>query len=70
MVTKPVTIWWTPGEPEEDLHGFVTKQDRDDCAIGKSGPFLRIVRNYHELGPFLLEVRLTRWVLDKSRKGI
>lgn len=45
---KPVTIWWSPGEPEDDLHGFVTKAHRDACDAGESGPFLRIVRNHHK----------------------
>lgn len=50
MTDKPVTIWWSPGEPEDDLHGFVTKEHRDACDAGEPGPFLRIVRNHHKLG--------------------
>lgn len=44
-MTKPVTVLWWPGDNEDDLFGFVTKQDRDACARGEPGPFRRIVRD-------------------------
>lgn len=59
-MSKPVWVWWSPGEPEDDLHGFVSREERDDCDAGKPGPFKRIVRNHHELGPVPLEVQLIR----------
>jgi hypothetical protein len=37
-------IWW-PGEPEDDLHGFVTEKERDAFQRGEPGPFRRVLRN-------------------------
>lgn len=67
MATKPVTIWWMRGEDESDLHGFVTREHRDAYDRGEPGPFLRIVRNHHELGPVPEEVIATRRYLDRNR---
>lgn len=55
-----VWCWWSPGEPEDDLHGFVTVKDRDDFERGKPGPFKRIIRDHYKLGPIdpaLVEAR-------------
>lgn len=68
-MSKQVTIWWSPGEDENDLHGFVTKKDRDDYDAGKVGPFLRIVRNHHELGPVPFEARMIRIMYGRHKKG-
>lgn len=64
---KPVIIWWSPGEPEDDLHGFLSRKERDAHGRGATGPFRRIVRDHHALGPVPFEVRITRAYLDKSR---
>jgi hypothetical protein len=60
-----VWIWWSPGEPEDDLHGFVEKAERDACDCGKPGPFRRVVRDHHKLGPISAE-RMA--MLDMFRK--
>jgi hypothetical protein len=54
-MTARVTVWWSPGEPEDDMHGFVTKKGRDAYMRGEPGPFERVVRNHHELGPITPE---------------
>lgn len=59
-----IWIWWSPGEPDEDLHGFVTRVDRDAHGRGEQGPFKRIVRNHHKLGPIPDEVKIIRKYLD------
>lgn len=64
-MSEPVTVWWSPGEWEGDLHGFVTRQHRDDCGAGKPGPFLRIVRDHHTLGPVPLETQIIRSLWSK-----
>lgn len=64
---KPVIVWWTPGEYEGDLHGFVTVRERDDCGAGKPGPFRRIVRDHHSLGPVPIEALIIRQYLDRGR---
>lgn len=46
-----VLTWWSPGEPEHDLHGFKTVRERAAFERGERGPFRRIVRNHHKLGP-------------------
>lgn len=66
-MSKPVTIWWSPCEPEDDLHGFVTRQDRDDCGAGKPGPFQRVVRDHHKLGPVPWEVLAIRSMYPPRR---
>ena len=60
MRDKRVIVWWSPGEPEDDLHGFLTKQERDDHGAGKPGPFRRIVRDHHKLGPVPFEAQILR----------
>lgn len=64
-MSDPVVAWWSPGEPEDDLHGFLTREDRDACERGEPGPFRRIVRDHHKLGPLSLERRA---VLELFRK--
>jgi len=63
-----VYVWWTPGEPDDDVHGFVTKRERDDFERGKSGPFRRIVRDHHKLGPIDPVVLAVREVTDKWKR--
>lgn len=65
-MAKRVTVWWSPGEPEDDLHGFVSKEERDACDRGEPGPFRRIVRDHHKLGPIPFEARVTRAYLDRK----
>lgn len=65
---KPVWTWWSPGEPEHDLHGFVTVRDRDDYERGKPGPFKRVVRNHHELGPVPDDITAVREITDKWKQ--
>lgn len=60
-----VWTWWSPGEPEYDLHGFVTREDRDACDRGEPGPFKRIVRDHHKLGPLPPE---RRFMIDMFAK--
>lgn len=62
---KLASVWWHPGEPEDNLHGFVTKQDRDDFEAGKPGPFLRVVR-HPNAGPIPLEVQLIRQLYGRN----
>jgi hypothetical protein len=66
-MTNLVSVLWSPGEPEGDLHGFLTREDRDAHDRGEPGPFRRIVRN-PALGPVPFEARITRDYLD--RRGI
>lgn len=56
---------WSPGEHEDDLHGFVTAKDRDECERGKPGPFRRIVRDHHKLGSIDPEILAVRQITDK-----
>lgn len=63
-MAKPVTIWWFPGEPEHDLHGFLTRKDRDAHDKGNPGPFRRIVRD-PALDPVPFEAQVTRNYLDR-----
>lgn len=58
-------VWWSPGEPEEDLHGFVTVKDRDAFGRGESGPFRRVVRDHHKLGPVPDDIVAVRAITDK-----
>ena len=60
-----VYVWWSPGEPEDDLHGFRTQRERDDYARGKPGPFQRVVRDHHKLGPIDPAVLAVREITDK-----
>ena len=60
-----VWTWWSPGEPEDDLHGFVTVKDRDAFERGKPGLFKRVVRDHHKLGPVPDDVRAVREVTDR-----
>lgn len=46
-----VWVWWSPGEYEDDLHGFVTREHRDAHGRGETGPFKRVVRDNHKFGP-------------------
>ena len=64
---NPVWTWWTPGEPEDDLHGFVTVKDRDACERGKPGPFKRVVRDHHKLGPVPEDIKAVRAITDGWR---
>lgn len=64
-MAKPVWIWWLPCDPEHDLHGFLTIRDRDEYERGNPGPFRRIVRNHHKLGPEPDDVLAVRAVTDK-----
>lgn len=66
-MAKQVTIWWSPGEPEDDLHGFVTREDRDAHGRGDLGPFRRIVRDHHKLGPVPEEVKIIRRFYGRHR---
>lgn len=36
-------VWWSPDEPEGDLLGFHTREDRDAFSRGEAGPFRRRV---------------------------
>ena len=58
-------VHWSPGEPEDDLHGFVTQRERDEYERGKPGPFRRVVRDHHKLGPVPDDVRAAREITDK-----
>lgn len=49
MVEREIRMW-RPGEPEGDLHGFVSREERDAYQEGHPGPFRRVVRPAH-LGP-------------------
>lgn len=60
-----VWTYWSPGEPADDLHGFVTVRERDDCERGKPGPFRRIVRDHHKLGPVPDDIVAVREITDK-----
>lgn len=64
-MADPVWTWWSPGEPEDDLHGFLTREDRDAEARGEPGPFKRIIRDHHRLGPLSPERRV---MLEMFRK--
>lgn len=59
-----VATWWSPGEPEGDLHGFKTSRERDAFERGEPGPFRRIVRNHHKLGPVPPDVLAVREVME------
>lgn len=61
------TVWvdWYPGDAEDDLHGFVTVRERDAFEAGKPGPFRRIVRNHHKLGPVPDEVLAVRTIYGR-----
>jgi hypothetical protein len=63
-MAQPVTVWWSPGEWEGDLHGFLTREDRDAYDRGEAGPFQRIVRS-PALGPVPFEARVTRSYLNR-----
>jgi hypothetical protein len=60
-----VWTWWTPGEPDGDLHGFWSARERDAYDRGAPGPFRRIVRNHHSLGPVPDEIKEARRITDK-----
>jgi hypothetical protein len=60
-------IFWTPGEFEDDLHGFLTVRERDRFERGEPGPFRRIVRDHHKLGPVPAEILAVREITDKWR---
>jgi len=36
--------YWTPGEFDGALLGFLSKRERDDCQSGGAGPFRRFIR--------------------------
>ena len=63
-------VWvdWYPGDTEDDLHGFVTAKERDDCEAGKPGPFRRIVRNHHKLGPVPADLLAAREIMDRWKQ--
>jgi len=60
-----VWIWWSPGEPEDDLHGFVTREDRDACGRGEARPFKRVVRDPGR-GQIPHETLIVRRYLDQQ----
>lgn len=37
-------VWWRPGQSEDALYGFVSREERDECQRGGKGPFRRIIR--------------------------
>ena len=65
MRRTPVWVWWFPGEPEDDLHGFMSIQARNSFERGDAGPFRRIVRDHHKLGPVPDDILAVREVTDK-----
>lgn len=65
QMPRPVWAWWTPGEPEDDLHGFMSMRERDDFERGKPGPFRRVVRDHHRLGPIDPEILAVRQITDR-----
>lgn len=68
-MAEPVWIWWSRGEPEDDLHGFLTREDRDAEARGEPGPFRRIVRDHHRLGPVPLEKRVLDQLFQNGKES-
>ena len=46
-------VWWSSGEPEDDLYGFLTVKERDAYGRGERGPFRRRVRDLrtHPISP-------------------
>jgi hypothetical protein len=60
-----VVTWWSLGEPEDDLHGFKTVRERDAFERGEPGPFRRIVRDHHKLGPVPPDVLAVREVTKR-----
>lgn len=68
MARHRTYVFWTPGEPEDDLHGFLTVRERDAFEAGKPGPFRRIVRDHHKLGPIPEDVLAARTITDKWTK--
>lgn len=63
-----VWVLWSPGEPEDDLHGFWAKKERDDFEKGKPGPFRRIVRDHHKLGPVPADILAVRAITDTWKR--
>lgn len=61
-MSRSAWLYWSPGEPDGHLLGFVSRRERDAATAGKPGPFRRIIR---PLGPAAsLEARLTRAYLN------
>ncbi len=60
-------VWvdWYPGDDEDDLHGFVTARERDAYERGEPGPFRRVVRDHHKLGPVPDELVAVREITGK-----
>lgn len=54
--TNPAWLFWSPGEPDGHLLGFVSKAERDAHGRGEPGPFRRIIRTQ----PASIEARLIR----------
>lgn len=69
-MSKLGSVWWYPDEPEDNLHGFVTREHRDACDRGEPGPFLRIVR--HPNNPMTWEEKAVRFItrsMGRSARG-
>lgn len=62
-------VWWSPGEPDDDLFGFITKKERDASGRGEPGPFRRIVRNLRER-PITFEERIQKAYLSGNLKQL
>jgi hypothetical protein len=62
-------VWvnWCPGEPDDDLHGFVTVRERDAFEAGGAGPFRRVIRDHHRLGPVPAEILAVRQIYFRRR---
>lgn len=62
-------VWvdWYPGDADDDLHGFVTAKERDAFEKGKSGPFRRVVRDHHKLGPVPDDILAVRAIYFKGK---
>ena len=63
-MAEQVAVWWSPGEWEGDLHGFVTRADRDAYDRGEAGPFRRVVRD-PALGPVPKDALAIREYLNR-----
>ena len=63
-MSEPEIRMWRPGEPEDDLWGFVSREERDAYQEGHPGPFCRVVRPA-SAGPVPFEAQVIRAYLGK-----
>lgn len=60
---RPAWIWWSRGDDEDMVLGFLHRADRDAFQRGKPGPFKRVLRTM----PISLEASLIKIITSKGR---